>query len=307
MDVLSDVLSTVRLQSVVFASAELPAPWGIRAEPREHFAFHIVARGRCWLEVDGGAPVHVSAGDVVVLARGHGHTLRDALDTPARPLGEMLASGAFAGPARDAPGSTHLVCGCFRFDDLRGDVLLSALPAVIHTHELASDAGPWLAQTVRLLAYESGGEHPGAETVVNRLSDALFVYVIRSVLARLPEGESSWLRALVEPQVGAALRLIHEDPSAPWSVATLAARVGMSRSSFAERFTRVVGESPMQYLTRWRLQKAAGLLRGGGQGIAEVASRVGYESDAAFNKAFKRSMGVTPGAYRRSLRRPSAA
>ena len=302
MDVLSDVLETVRLQSMVFASAELGTPWGMHAGPRDHFAFHVIARGRAWLEVDHAPPLPVGSGDVLVLARGKAHTLRDAPDSAARPLEEMLAAGAFCAPARGTPGATHLICGAFRFDDLRGDVLLGALPPVIHTHELAGEVGPWLGQTVKLLAHESGGEHPGSETVVNRLADALFVYVIRSVLARLPPGEASWLRALVEPHVGAALRLIHEAPAEAWTVASLAARVGMSRSAFADRFARAVGESPMQYLIRWRLQKAAGLLRGGAAGIGEVAARVGYESDAAFNKAFKRTMGVTPGAYRRSLR-----
>jgi AraC-like DNA-binding protein len=314
MDVLSDVLGTLRLQSTVFASAELAPPWGIQAGPREHFAFHIVPRGHCWLEVDDGrAPVQVNAGDVVVLARGHGHTLRDSLASPARPIEELLAAGAF-GPAsyggatlRARGGTTQIVCGCFRFDDLRGDLLLSALPTVIHTHEMASDVGPWLAHTVRLLAYESSGERPGAETVVSRLCDALFVYVIRAVLAGLQDDDASWLRALVAPQVGKALRLIHESPGEPWSVARLAARVGMSRSAFAERFARVVGESPMQYVMRWRLRKAATLLRAGDTGIAEVAARVGYESEAAFGKAFKRAMGVAPGAYRRSSRGSVAA
>lgn len=301
MDVLSDVLDTIRLQGTVFGGAELTPPWGIRAAPRDIFAFHVVARGSGWLEVADRAPVRVGAGDVIVLARGHGHVLRDALDSPVRPLHELLAEGIFGRPPRGVPGGTHLLCGGFRFEDPRRDVLLAALPPVIHTHELASDVGPWLSQTVKLLAHEAGREHPGSETVVGRLCDALFVYVIRSVLERLPEGEASWLRGLVDPQIGAALRLVHERPDEPWSVALLASRLAMSRSAFAEKFTRIMGESPMQYVTRWRIEKAAGLLRGDA-GLGEIAARVGYESDAAFNKAFKRSMGVTPGAYRRTLR-----
>jgi AraC-like DNA-binding protein len=299
MDVLSDVLGTLRLQSQVFASTELEPPWGMRAAPRDHFAFHIVARGSCGLDVDGGAPTPVSGGDVVVLSRGHAHALRDAPRSRARPIEELLASGAFSKPVRGAPGSTHIVCGCFRFDDLRSSALLAALPTVIHTHEMASAHGPWLAQTVKLLAWESARNHPGAETVISRLCDALFVYVIRSVLEQVPEGSTSWLRALTEPQVSTALRLMHENPAEPWSVASLAGRVGMSCSAFADKFTRTVGESPMQYLIRWRLEKAAGMLRGGEVGLDQVAARVGYDSAAAFNKAFKRSMGVTPGAYRK--------
>jgi AraC-like DNA-binding protein len=304
MDVLSDVLDTIRLKGTVFASTELPAPWGIRAEPRSHYAFHIVARGQCWLETDGACAVHVSAGDVVLLSRGQGHALRDAPGSALRPLGELLAEGAFQAPVQGTPGSTHLVCGCFQFDDVRGDILLSSLPAVVHTHEMHSDAGPWLAQTVKLLAYESARDLPGSATVINRLCDALFVYVVRSVVAKLPEGQASWLRALVVPQVGAALRLMHENPGDAWDVATLAARVGMSRSAFAEQFNEVVGETPMKYLHRWRMRKAARMLRAGEAAISEVALRVGYESGPAFNKAFKRAMGAAPGAYRRSALLP---
>jgi AraC-like DNA-binding protein len=300
MDVLSDVLDTVQLRGRVYGSVELAPPWGMRAVSRDHFGFHVMVRGRGVLEADGKS-LPVSAGDVMVLGRGCVHTLKDAPRSRAKTIEEMLKEGMFANRPGNREGSTLLVCGAFQFDDLRGDMLLSSLPAVIHTHELASDAGPWLAQTVRLLAYESGAGQPGADTVIGRLCDALFVYVIRSVLSRLPEGESSLLRALTAPQMGAALRLIHERPAEPWTVASLADEVGMSRSAFAERFNRVVGESPMQYLTRWRLQKAASLLRAGDVGLAEVAARVGYESDAAFNKAFKRILGVTPGVYRRNL------
>jgi len=265
------------------------------------------------LEVDGLAPLEVEAGEVVVLAPGRGHTLRDRPETPARDLSDMLADGVFSsqpGAVPSTPGdgrpTTHLICGCFRFEDMRHNVLLSALPTMIHTREMANEVGPWLAQTIKLLAYESLADQPGTTTVVNRLCDAMFVYVLRSYLTALPAHESNWLRALVEPQIGTALRLIHEEPNKPWTVATLASRVAMSRSAFAALFTRVVGESPMQYLTQWRLQKAAGMLRTGGVELADVAARVGYESPAAFSKAFKRTVGIAPGAYRRAAQ-PGAA
>jgi AraC-like DNA-binding protein len=302
MDVLSDVLDTVRLEGRVFGAVELAPPWGLAAAPRDVFVFHVVVRGNAWLEVDGGEPVPVGAGDVVLLARGLAHTLRDTPTSPTEPLEQWIRSGRFAVAPRGLPGTTHLLCGGFRFEDPRRDVLLAALPPVVHTHELASDVGPWLAHTVKLLAHEAGRDHPGGETVVGRLCEALFVYVIRSVLERMPDRDASWLRGLADPHVGRALRLLHAEPSAPWTVADLAAKVGMSRSAFAERFTAVVGESPMQYLVRWRIEKAAGLLRAGETGLAEIAARVGYESDAAFSKAFKRSMGVAPGAYRRAWR-----
>ena len=305
MDVLSDVLENLRLRSRVMAQTDLVAPWGIRAEPSHDFAFHIVSRGRCWFEVDGREPTWVASGDVLVLAPGRGHTLRDDPASPARPLEELVASGAFArapiSPAPD-PRATHLVCGRFQIDSLGGEVLRSALPTVIHSGDLAADVGPWIAQTLRLLANEAAGAAPGKATVVNRLCDALFVYVLRSHLASAAPGEPSWLRGLVDPEVARALELMHGDPGRAWTVASLAQAVGMSRSAFAARFQEVVGQSPIKYLAGWRLQRAAALLRREDVGIAELAARHGYESEAAFSKAFKRGIGVAPGAYRQAAR-----
>jgi AraC-like DNA-binding protein len=302
MDVLSDVLGTVRLESSVMARTELAAPWGIRADAQDRFAFHLLGRGTAWLEVEGCDPIEVAAGDVAVIAPGRGHTMRDSRTTRARPVSEWIASGDFA--CTPASADAQLVCGWFRFESPGAEMLRAALPPVVHTRDLG-DAAPWLGRTIELIVAESaiGAERaPGSETVVNRLCDALFVYVLRAHLARIPEGEPNWLRALVEPGVGASLRLMHERPGEPWTVAALAAEVGMSRSAFAARFGALVGESPIEYLTRWRLRKAAGMLRGGSAGIAEVASRVGYESEASFNRAFKRWIGRAPGAYRREAR-----
>jgi AraC family transcriptional regulator, alkane utilization regulator len=326
LDVLSDMLSAVRLRSTVFAQTRLPAPWGIRAEGGDFFAFHVIVSGRGHLEVDGLAPVNIEAGEVVVVRPHQVHSLRDRPDTPTVDLNRLLAAGAFgpagratpealagsagvadaavlagsAGVADAGPHATHLICGCFQFEDMRHNLLLSALPTMIHTRELASEVGPWLAQTIKLLEYESLSDRPGMATVVDRLCDAMFVYVLRSHLASVGTGESNWLRALVEPQIGVALQLLHDEPGRAWTVGTLAKRVAMSRSAFAARFKQVTGEPPMQYLARWRLQKAASMLRTGEFDIADVASRTGYESSAAFSKAFKRTMGLAPGAYRRA-------
>lgn len=307
MDVLSDVLDTVRVENGMLYQIQMTAPWGIRARSREQLAFHVVTKGHCWLSVAGiDAPIAVEAGDVVVLAPGREHTLRDSPDTPARDIEDLLAAGIFAqigdaaAPAQANPATTDLVCGWIQLSDPRSEVLMSALPAVLHAQELGSDVGPWLAQTVRMLGYESRGHHPGMTTVINRLCDALFVYVLRSHLASLPADEPSWLRALIEPQIGAALQLVHDDPSAAWSVEKLAANVGLSRSAFSARFTRTVGEPPMQYLARWRLRKASALLREGKLDVTAIARRTGYGSAAAFSKAFTREHGLAPGAYRRA-------
>jgi AraC-like DNA-binding protein len=304
MDVLSDVLDTVRLETTVFAQTWLRPPWGIRAGAREQFAFHVLPRGGGVLEVEGLDPIEVGAGDVVMLAPGRSHALRDAPGSPARELSDLLAEGAFdprhAIDGSDDGDSAYLICGCFRFADVRGDRLVSALPTLIHVRGGDTAAGPWLAQTIRLLADEATADRPGGTTVVNRLCDALFVYALRSHLATLGEDETTWLRALVDPQIGAALRMIHAEPAAPWTVAKLAAGAGMSRSAFAARFTELVGEAPMAYVTRWRLRTAAIALRATRRDVAEVAASAGYESTAAFSKAFRRLIGEPPGTYRRA-------
>jgi AraC-like DNA-binding protein len=310
VDVLSDVLETVRVDSSMLCRTELAAPWGIRARSPEQLAFHVITRGHGWLSVDGEPdPIAVETGDVVVLAPGRGHILRDTPTTPARDIEEWLASGAFCRvddrPPRAEPGAastTQLVCGWFEFSDPRGDILLDALPPVLHGREQATDSGPWLAQTVKMLSYESLAHQPGMTTVLNRLCDALFVYVLRSHLAALPTERPSWLRALVDPSIGIALQRMHDDPAAPWSVGKLAAEVGMSRSAFSARFTTLVGEPAMQYLARWRLRKAATLLRDSDQTLHTIAATTGYSSAAAFSKAFTREHGSAPGAYRRTAR-----
>lgn len=309
MDVLSDVLDTVRVESGMLFQTELAAPWGIRAGAREQVAFHVVTRGRCWLSVDGlDEPLAVQTGDVVVLPPWRDHILRDAPGTPARSIEDLVATGAFSPiGARttafdEGRTTTQLVCGWFRFADPRSELLLSSLPVVLHARDQGTDSGPWMAQTVTMLGDESLGRRPGMETVVTRLCDALFVYVLRSHLATLPADQPSWLRALVEPHVGVALQLMHDDPAAPWSVGKLAAGAGMSRSAFSARFSRTVGEPPMQYLAGWRLRKASAMLRDGELDLTAIAARTGYSSAAALSKAFAREHGLAPGAYRRAAR-----
>jgi AraC-like DNA-binding protein len=300
VDVLSDMLATVRLETTVYAQTWLTSPWGIRAHRPEQFTFHVLPRGGGYLEVEGLEPVDVGVGDVVMVAPGRSHVLRDRPSSPVRDLGDLLAEGAFdARATADTGADAYLICGCVSFADVRGDRLISALPSVLHTRGGDPTAGPWLAQTVRLLADEAIAERPGASTVVNRLCDALFVYLLRSHLAALDADKATWLRALVDPQISEALRQIHAQPGAPWTVAKLAAGVGMSRSAFSAHFSELVGEAPMAYVTRWRLRTAAVALRTTRRDVAEVAASAGYESTAAFSKAFRRLIGEPPGAYRR--------
>jgi AraC-like DNA-binding protein len=176
----------------------------------------------------------------------------------------------------------------------------SSFPPLIHIRPAETPAAEWLEATLRLLAWETREVRPGTETIVSRLTDVIFVQVLRAWIESLPEGEGGWMGALRDRRIGAALAHLHRSPEADWSNASLAQKVGMSRSRFAARFTALVGEPPLSYLTRWRLETAARLLREGELGLGEISERVGYRSEAAFSKAFRRRFGTPPGAYRRS-------
>lgn len=316
MDVLTDVLDTVRVQSVCYGRFELAGPWGIAIPEGSDATFHVVMRGRAWLESDVlEAPIDLGPGDLVMLPRGAAHRLKDAPTTAVQPLQRVLAENASNGDgvirigrSDDAGGVvTDLVCGCFRFEGRRNDLLIDALPPILVLRADSNRAIPWLETTLGFIACEVKSARPGAPIVVSRLADVLFIQILRAYLSQVATNPPGWLRALSEPQIGAALSLVHQNPEHAWTVGSLASRVGMSRSAFAERFARTVGMPPLDYVTRWRMQKAAGLLRDGSATLAEVAGRVGYDSEAAFSKAFKRSLGTTPGAYRRSSATRSAS
>jgi AraC-like DNA-binding protein len=306
-DVLTDVLETVRVGAACYGRVEAAAPWGIGVEADEEDArFHVVLSGDCWLEVEGQDPVQLHGGDLVALPHGHAHSLSDALGGAVRPLSELIASGAGKCQSSITVGSggaqATLVTGSFHFEDRRNNPLLSVLPNLIVLPGEMSRNVHWLEPTLKFIACEAASGRPGAQTVVSRLADVLFIQIVRGYLASLPAGASGWLGALGDPQIGAALGLIHQSPELDWTVQSLAARVAMSRSAFASRFARLVGEPPLAYVTRWRMQKAAGLLRQSSATLADIAERVGYDSEAAFSKAFKRTVGSAPGAYRRAAK-----
>jgi AraC-like DNA-binding protein len=314
MDVLTDVLQTVRVNAVCYGRIELTAPWGFRADPAENALFHVVLRGDALLAVDGvDGEVQLASGDLFALPHGNAHVLRDTPTTAPRPLTELLGAKADGAAEREkvvrwggGGVASTLVCGAFHFEDRRNNPLLNVLPPLILIRGEEGRAVQWLEPTLQFIASEAVSEQPGAQTVISRLADILFIQIVRAHLAGASEAERGWLRALAEPQLGAALSLIHQDPSHPWTVASLAQRVGMSRSTFAGRFTELVGEPPLHYVTRWRMQKAAGLLREGRATLADIADRVGYESEAAFSKAFKRWVGSAPGAYRKAAKQAAS-
>jgi AraC family transcriptional regulator, alkane utilization regulator len=303
-DVVSELLRSVRVRSTIWCRSELRAPWGFGTDASGTAAFHVVTAGRCWLQVEGGGVQReLAAGDLIVLPTGRRHWLRDDPATPAPGLDRLLASHPLDGQGRLRGGGrgprTTLLCGGFVLESGETQPLLEALPPVIHVRGVRGRPLPWVAATLALLSTEVGGGAPGAEAVVGRLADALLTQALRVAVAGPDAGDGvPTPGALRDPQIAAAVRLIHGQPQRPWTVGELAAEVALSRSAFAARFHELVGEPPMRYLIRARLGHAAGLLHTTNASLAEIARRTGYESEYSFGRAFKRVFGVPPGAYR---------
>lgn len=304
MDALTEVLKSVQLHSTVHCRSELSAPWGIHIDSTNQASFHVILRGSCWLEVaDRKEPVSLVGGDFVVLPRGTAHCLRDALDSPLVKLEQLLADRPCKGQLRMQYGGggtpTTILCGNARFEHHEMNPLLPALPSLILIQGENGKAIEWLDSTLQAIACETASNRPGAEMMIIYLSNILFIQAIRAYLASLQQEDGGWLNALLDPQLSTALTLIHQSPEQNWTVDSLAQQVNLSRSTFAARFKERVGEAPLQYLTQWRMYRAAQQLRATDLTLGAIAERVGYESEAAFSKAFKRQVGQAPGEYRK--------
>jgi AraC-like DNA-binding protein len=310
MDVLADVLTATRIGGTVFARSELAAPWGMLFEPASRAGLHIVARGSCWLQTGGQRePLQLSEGDVVLLPHGAGHSLLSATHVQPLPFPKLLSrcqvSQGLHGMSLSKAGkgpSTVLLCGAYRFEHEGIHPLLSLLPPLIHLRADAGVISGKLEAVLRLLVAEYTEPGPGTITVTSRLVDVLFIHIIRSWLEQQPEGSAGWLGAVRDPQVGRALALMHGEPRRDWTVESLAAEVACSRATFARRFRELVGEPPLVYLTRLRMDVAARMLRDSEQPLAAIAERVGYASEFAFNRTFHRLRGMPPGRYREQAR-----
>jgi AraC-like DNA-binding protein len=302
---IDNLLHSIRFRSSAYFQPELRAPWGFSIDVRGP-TFHIVSHGKCWIEVNGVAkPVQLSAGDFVVMPRTDSHIVRDFPTTPIVDYFDFLKGratdkiGAFS--AGGEGSVTRLVCGGMQSENGATDPLLAVLPPLIHFKGRGEDAAPGLRVTVSHVFEELGSGRSGAAAVVTRLTDILFMQAVRAYLdENIDTAESGWLVALRDQQIGRALVLLHDKPHLPWTVAELADRVALSRSAFADKFTKLVGETPLRYLTRLRLNVATLRLRSGNDKLSVIAAAAGYDSVPAFAKAFKRHMGVTPGEYRRS-------
>lgn len=299
-DVLSSVVGLLEVSGTVYGRFDFPAPWGIRSEPTDHAKFHLVARGGGWLIVDGvDDPIALASGDLVLCQPGVGHTLVDRPETATQMSAAALHNGARSCVSVYGPGTgarTTFICGSFRFPTGPSHPLLSLLPPVIHIGGGQDDG---FYTVIKLIEAETASGRAGSNVIARRLSDVLFIQILRAWMNGLSNG-ASWLRALSEPRIGAALGLMHREPGRAWTVDALATEVAMSRSTFSELFTDLVGEPPMRYISHWRLQVAAQLLRQTDISLTEIAERVGYRSSPGFARVFSREFGVGPGAYRRT-------
>lgn len=307
-DVLADVLDSLKLRGRFFCQTELSAPWSLGFAAGFFAHFHVVERGNCWLQIDGASDAVASKeGDlVVVIPRGQGYQLSDRQGTPPVPLTELIGNsqGGLRAVIKHGGGGsqTELICGAFEYQGPQANSALAVLPPWIRVPKRERHANAWLNATLRFLRKETKRAGLGSETIVARLIDVIFVEAVRTWLKDQPRGSAGWLGALRDPAIGAALSFLHKNPEKAWTVPSLAAQVGMSRSPFAARFAALVGQSPMSYLKRWRLQLAARLLREQKLSLATIAEQVGYESAAAFSRVFKCEFRMSPGEYRRKER-----
>ena len=302
-DPISQVLRVVRIRSAVWCRSLLGAPWGFGVRAHGNPAFHVVTSGRCWLEVDGEPGQRaLGAGDLVVLPTGRRHWVRDDPGSPATDLEEILASTPLDEHHRMRHGGrgarTGLLCGGFALEGGSAPPILRALPAAVHIRGAAGRPVPWLAATLALITAETSSDAPGAEEVVARLADALLTQALRAALAELESANGAGVLALRDPQIAAAIELTHRQPEHAWTVGDVAAKVALSRSAFSARFRELVGESPRRYITRTHLAHAAALLHTTDASLAQIASQAGYATEFSFSKAFKRTFGIAPGAYR---------
>ena len=302
-DPLGETLHLLRLTGTLYCRSELTAPWGVDLPAFDGcMMFHVVTAGHCWLEVKGEEPRLLQQGSLALVPHGNGHCIRSSATADTKPLFEIpveKVSDRYEIMRYGGEGElTHLTCGVVRFDHVAAQQLIALLPRVLQIDTWDDDDGSWLQSTLRFISREARALRPGGETVITHLADILIIQAIRSWIDSAPEAESGWLAALRDDQVGSALAAIHREPDKNWTVALLAKEVGMSRSGFSARFTSLVGEPAMRYLTRWRMQLARLQLQETSEPLSVLADRLGYKSEAAFCRAFKRVFGVAPGSVR---------
>lgn len=313
MDPLSEVLRLVRLTGGVFLDARFTAPWCVTAQlapedckpfltaPAQLIAYHFVIDGTLLLGLGEAPPARIDAGEIVILPRNDGHTLASAPGLNPVSADGLIQSGADGGLAQIDHGGggtpTHIVCGFLGSEEAKNP-LLATLPPVLKIDVRQGTSRDWVEASVKFAARELAAGKFASSSVMTRLSELLFVEAVRNYAATLDDTKTGWLKGLTDPYVGRALALLHSRIAAPWTAEMLAAEVALSRSAFNERFTALVGMPPIRYLTYWRLQTAKERLREGRATVAQIAHAVGYDSEVAFNRAFKREFGLPPARWR---------
>lgn len=301
IDSLTEVLRDLRLESSFYARSELRAPWGLSFSVKDGPSFHMIITGHCWLRI-GEERIPLEEGDLVLLPQGNEHQIADVPEGTAVPLsalpsqrvGQNAALLCYGG---DGPAAL-LICGGVRFAGPLAHPLMDILPRVLLLHREEHEKA-WLDTTLTMLGAEALSPRPGSTAVMTRLADILVLQTIRAWLERDNGQQIGWLKALSDPDIGRVLALIHRRPEEPWTVDSLAREVHLSRSVFSERFSNLVGMSPMQYVTRWRMSLAGSWMREERMSASEAAHRLGYSSEAAFSRAFKRHLQMPPGVFRR--------
>jgi len=324
MDALSEVLGVVRLTGAVFLEMELRAQWSYITAPARKIAdvlmpdadhvipYHLVTEGTCYARLLDGDPVEAREGDLILFPAGDRHMLAAAseaalrlkpIDITGESLDQLLKRGEIAAFKHGRTGkTTRIVCGFLACDRRLAEPILLSLPRLLKVSMRDGGTADWVRSSIRHSVAESASSRPGSAVVLARLSEVLFAEAVRHYMDELPPDQPGWLAALRDRYVGRTLSLLHDQPAYPWTVDELARKVGLSRSTLGERFNALIGTPPMQYLTRWRTSLAAKQLRESNAPIIRVATEVGYESEAAFNRAFKREFGLPPAAWRKRAR-----
>ena len=322
MDVLSEVLKIVRLEGALFFNGEFSAPWCL-SEPHSTaivpylspeaghlILYHFLTEGRAYAVLPGGRREELTAGDIVIFPHGDAHLLGngsierpvDAVQMFAKNLTQGLKLAQFGGGGE----ITRFVCGFMACEPRLSEVFLAGLPKMLKVHVANEPSGQWLENSIRFSVGEVNGSNAGSGLVLAKLSELLFVETLRRYISALPPGEIGWLAGARDPIIGQALALLHKEPAHPWTIANLARRIGLSRTRLAERFRDFLGESPMAYLAQWRLKLGAEILQSTEDSVTQVAAAVGYGSEAAFNRAFKREFDCPPAQFRRKRKAPPA-
>ncbi len=315
MDALSETLRVVQLVGAIFLQARFTAPWCYQSPPADAAApllepgaerviiFHMVTEGDCHVELDGAEPMRLTAGDVILFPQGDAHRMGSAPGLPpatATPLAELLARRPRQLNHGGGGATTRLLCGYLACDARLARLLVAGLPPLLRVNVRGSNAGVWLEASVRYALAEARSPRPGGAGVLAKLAEVLFIEVLRLYIHEQSAGRTGWLAGLGDRIVGLSLNALHRKPAHPWSLEELAREAGTSRSVLAERFQLLVGSSPMQYLTQWRMMLAANMLCASRAPLARIAHEVGYQTDTAFIRAFRREYGVPPATWRRN-------